>query len=120
MLKTIIDRWGFRRALRAAAAAPNPSDQSKDKDVVLLPCWRRPEFLWHCIDNLSHADGIENIHVIFRPDTGFAPDILDVIRSQGQRLASFEIQYPPVCPFRRRSEERRVGKECRCRWPPYH
>src|ERR1039458_9881933 len=79
MLKTIIDRWGFRRALRAAAAAPNPSDQSKDKDVVLLPCWRRPEFLWHCIDNLSHADGIENIHVIFRPDTGFAPDILDVI-----------------------------------------
>src|SRR5262245_66344648 len=22
--------------------------------------------------------------------------------------------------FRRRSEERRVGKECRCRWAPYH
>jgi hypothetical protein len=108
MLKKIIDRWDFRRALGAAAAAPNPSDQSKDKDVVLLPCWTRPEFLWHCIDNLSQADGIENIHVIFRPDTGFAPDILDVIRSQGQRLASFEIQYPPVCPFRRTKQSANV------------
>ena len=24
------------------------------------------------------------------------------------------------CPFRSRSEERRVGKECRSRWSPYH
>src|SRR2546425_8760749 len=24
------------------------------------------------------------------------------------------------CPFRCRSEERRVGKECRSRWSPYH
>ena len=23
-------------------------------------------------------------------------------------------------PFRKRSEERRVGKECRSRWSPYH
>src|SRR5438034_10314008 len=23
-------------------------------------------------------------------------------------------------PYRVRSEERRVGKECRCRWSPYH
>ena len=23
-------------------------------------------------------------------------------------------------PMRRRSEERRVGKECRSRWSPYH
>src|SRR5256886_11850681 len=26
----------------------------------------------------------------------------------------------PSCPRRRRSEERRVGKECRSRWSPYH
>ena len=26
----------------------------------------------------------------------------------------------PVTPSRRRSEERRVGKECRSRWSPYH
>ena len=23
-------------------------------------------------------------------------------------------------PFKKRSEERRVGKECRSRWSPYH
>src|SRR2546426_103783 len=27
---------------------------------------------------------------------------------------------PPACPISRRSEERRVGKECRSRWSPYH
>ena len=25
-----------------------------------------------------------------------------------------------VCPIKARSEERRVGKECRSRWSPYH
>ena len=25
-----------------------------------------------------------------------------------------------LCTFKRRSEERRVGKECRSRWSPYH
>jgi hypothetical protein len=106
MLKSIISGWRFRRTLRAASAADNATDRSKD--VVLLPCWQRPEFLWHCIDNLSKADGIENIHVIFRPDTGFAPDTLEVIRTQGQRLASFEIQYPSVCPFQRAKQSANV------------
>src|SRR5688572_32515810 len=27
---------------------------------------------------------------------------------------------PPRSPWRLRSEERRVGKECRSRWSPYH
>ena len=34
-----------------------------------------------------------------------------------------EVQFIPcfVCPnFQSRSEERRVGKECRSRWSPYH
>ena len=25
-----------------------------------------------------------------------------------------------ICNFEERSEERRVGKECRSRWSPYH
>ena len=25
-----------------------------------------------------------------------------------------------ICPYGERSEERRVGKECRSRWSPYH
>ena len=32
------------------------------------------------------------------------------------------LQGEPKCtrPFHTRSEERRVGKECRSRWSPYH
>ena len=26
----------------------------------------------------------------------------------------------PIYDLQKRSEERRVGKECRSRWPPYH
>ena len=92
--------------MTAVAAAGDAVDRTRD--IVLVPCWRRPEFLWHCIDNLCQADGVRDIHVIFRPDTGFAPDILDVIRTQGTRLPSFEIQYPPVCPFRRTKQSANI------------
>ena len=34
--------------------------------------------------------------------------------------ALFFLITPPKSPFLRRSEERRVGKECRSRWSPYH
>ena len=30
---------------------------SAARDVMLIPCWRRPEFLWHCLDNLARAEG---------------------------------------------------------------
>ena len=32
----------------------------------------------------------------------------------------FKIQHHNSSPYRPRSEERRVGKECRSRWSPYH
>src|SRR2546429_7144896 len=35
-------------------------------------------------------------------------------------LAEKLISEPPKERFDRRSEERRVGKECRSRWSPYH
>jgi hypothetical protein len=72
-----------------------------DKDIVVLPCWQRPEFLWHCLDNLSRAEGIESVHVLFRLDTGFSPDNLEVIQSYAGRLTSFEVQVAIPCPFRR-------------------
>ncbi len=53
------------QAARGAGAAG-----AGDKDVVLLPCWRRPEFLWHCLDNLTRAAGIGGVHLSFRPYTG--------------------------------------------------
>ena len=48
-------------------------------NVVLIPCWRRPEFLWHCLENIKLAEGAADLHYIFRPDHGYDPDLLKVI-----------------------------------------
>jgi hypothetical protein len=107
MLQWAIDRWKFRRAARAAVTAatrPNaaaPALPSDPQDILLVPCWRRPEMLWHCIDNICKAEGIEAMHVVFRPDSGFDPDNLAVIREHAKRLPSHEIQPAPRCPYRR-------------------
>src|SRR5450755_4778214 len=90
----------FRQAVRKASRGDLPHLPG-NKDIVVLPCWRRPEFLWHCLDNLTRAEGIDSVHLLFRPDTGFSPDNLDVIRSFSDRLSSFEIQLADPCPFRR-------------------
>lgn len=49
-------------------------------DVVLIPCWRRPEFLWHCLENIKRAEGAADLHYIFRPDHDHDPDIHKVIK----------------------------------------
>ena len=36
----------------------------QNRDVLIIPCWRRPEFLWHCLDNLRRAEGIGDLHVL--------------------------------------------------------
>ena len=100
MLRRLRGWWDFRRAVTDASRL-DLAHPASDKDVVLLPCWRRAEFLWHCLDNLTRAEGIGRMHVLFRPDTGFSPDNLDVIRSFADRLASHEIHLPVPCPFRR-------------------
>ena len=37
-----------------------------------------------------------------------------------EAITTFKQQYPAALQFAYRSEERRVGKECRSRWSPYH
>lgn len=104
MLHWAIDCWNFQRAvrgaLRAVTRAPDEA-ACAPRDIVLVPCWRRPEMLWHCIDNICKAEGIESLHVIFRPDSGFDPDNLAVIREHAARLPSHEVQPAPHWPYRR-------------------
>ena len=45
----------------------------------------------------------------------FAPDLLIVV-AYGRILPAAVLRAAPLT----RSEERRVGKECRSRWSPYH
>jgi hypothetical protein len=76
--------------------------------VVVIPCWRRPEFLWHCLDNLAQAEGVEDVRIVIRPDTGFAVDNLDVVREFSQRLPTIDIQYPTPAPYRRTKQSANV------------
>ena len=54
----------------------------------------------------------------YRPDTGFT--VLD-LNSEGELVTVVGV-LPALSAGEelRRSEERRVGKECRSRWSPYH
>jgi hypothetical protein len=92
--------WNFRRAVRDASRV-ELTHPAGARDVVVLPCWRRPEFLWHCLDNLTRTDGFDELHLLFRPDTGFSPDNIEVIHSFADRMPSFQISLPDPCPFRR-------------------
>src|ERR1041384_3701262 len=42
------------------------------------------------------------------------------VRGPGRQTHAFGIVVPPTGGRVHRSEERRVGKECRSRWSPYH
>ncbi|HEY4973093.1 MAG TPA: hypothetical protein VII41_05750, partial [Steroidobacteraceae bacterium] len=100
MLKQLHNWWNFRQAVIDASRL-DLTHPAGARDVLVLPCWRRPEFLWHCLDNLTRAEGIGDVHVLFRPDTGFLPDNIDVINAFADRLPSFQISLPEPCPYRR-------------------
>lgn len=87
--------------------AVQPAPES-DHDVVVLPCWRRPEFLWHCLDNIAQAEGAEQLVVVVRPDTGYAPENIEVVRSFSARLPNLQIQHPTPAPYRRTKQSANV------------
>src|SRR5687767_15360327 len=60
----------------------------------------------------SMAGGLQIMHV---PYKGTAPALADLVGGQVDMMCdNLGVSLPHV-----RSEERRVGKECRCRWSPY-
>jgi hypothetical protein len=111
MLQRLSTWWRFRGAVRRAARNPDREaahTQVHDKDVVVLPCWRRPEFLWHCLDNISRADDASDLVLHIRPDTGYAPENLEVVRSFSDRIENIEIQWPTPAAFRRTKQSANV------------
>src|ERR1039457_4808016 len=105
MLQWATDRWKFRRAagtaVRAATRPRAASSPPAPRDIVLVPCWRRPEMLWHCINNLCKADDVQTMHGGFRPDSGYDADNIAIIHEFAGRLPSYEMQPAPQCPYRR-------------------
>ena len=45
---------------------------------------------------------------------------IEELRFEGDRLVVDAVVDDMVVRYAQRSEERRVGKECRSRWSPYH
>ena len=61
-------------------------------------------------------------------EQGVSPVIIEKEAELGGKLRGWHVLFPSFTPAqevlaelrRRRPEERRVGKECRSRWSPYH
>lgn len=48
--------------------------------VVLIPAYQRPEFLWHCLENIKRAHGADRYHYLFRFDHGHTPELYEVLK----------------------------------------
>src|SRR2546422_2282084 len=71
--------------------------------------------------------GVQTCALPIYPWDGVAPQYIDQSTRASCRYVLPAIRRGPqssgqdsLCPTRTRSEERRVGKECRSRWSPYH
>ena len=49
------------------------------KDVVLIPCYRRAEFLQICLEKLAQNKELKHMAIVFHVDFGFSRSVIDVI-----------------------------------------
>ncbi len=89
------------RDVTAARHVTAARDVTGARDVLLIPCWRRPEFLWHCLDNLSRAERVGELHLLFRADTGYDRALHSVVDEFSPHFASHQIDEAVPCPYRR-------------------
>src|SRR3712207_3764881 len=100
---------------RDTRAIPFEGDQPEGMrpDLVIPDVWPRDERLWVPLD-----EGIWSRPLQFNVTQGQYTHVMRVTR-QGI-IARHRHTGPVFAHVLRRSEERRVGKECRSRWSPYH
>ena len=67
-------------------------------DVVLIPAYRRPELLFHCLKNIQAAHGADEHHYIFRFDHGHTVELHEAIKLAGFDFPH-EITVTPKCPY---------------------
>ena len=64
-----------------------------------------------------------NVQILFRLTEEEAEHLNELVRKSGRSKEAFlreMVRGYQLCEKPDRSEERRVGKECRSRWSPYH
>src|SRR5256885_16397031 len=96
--------WCFGR-LRLVGLYANDRDQWQSYITHLFE-----QSVQRCL--IGHRTGEQRLAVVFQSDG----EALKPVRPMTTQVA-FE---PDLVDHRLRSEERRVGKECRSRWSPYH
>ena len=68
--------------------------------------------------------GLRNLDVVMGLENRIVYNLVDVVEGKCRIRQALikDKKYPDLCllPSAQRSEERRVGKECRSRWSPYH
>ena len=87
--------------------------------VYSKPFYEAEKNIAEKIVGLRNADNVKRIRTL-REDLRKIEDNIDIELSEKQREAIERINENNVCIITGRSEERRVGKECRSRWSPYH
>src|SRR3989441_1106408 len=102
-------------ALQAAADGPDPRQAATRITFLRNVLVRVPEYRRN-LSAIKPAPGEEAepfTHFLLLKSPSFAPAPADP-------AISFASEPVPNAPAGKRSEERRVGKECRSRWSPYH
>ena len=111
-----IDSYGFE--------SPQ-ADMDEIETKLKIPCWDR---IWYIAQALRQGMALDEIHRLTRIDPWFLFNIREIIDFETEitNIAA-EIKDRTSGPVpgqtlrkAKRSEERRVGKECRSRWSPYH
>src|SRR5258708_6660325 len=72
--------------------------------------------LFVCTGNICRSPTAEAIFRKLATDAGMA----ETVTADSAGTHAYHVGEPPDPRARKRSEERRVGKECRSRWSPYH
>ena len=79
---------------------------------VIVPVYKAEATLPRCIESVLTQQLPGGLRLILVDDQ--SPD------RSGEICDAYAAKDPRVMVLHRRSEERRVGKECRSRWSPYH
>src|SRR5713226_203746 len=110
--------WIHRLASSAIPAAPtHPASVPRQ---VTAPDWPRAT-IWPVVRSLGGEAASKPISVahVSAVDAAIAPAKARAIQG-AWCIAPHTDNTVATAPLARRSEERRVGKECRSRWSPYH
>src|SRR2546426_8453100 len=96
-----------------------------DHISVCVCTYKRPDMLAQLLQALACQQSSDaftySIVVIDNDATGSASEVVKAFQDETSIRVHYSIEAVRGIPVaRNRSEERRVGKECRSRWSPYH